>query len=268
MGLLISAAEMQSKENLVIFDCSFSLVDADAGFRQYSEAHIPGAHYADLGKHLSGEPGSEGRHPLPAREEFAEQLRQWGVNRESVIVCYDQNVSAYATRMWWMIRWLGHDEVFVLNGGLAGWQASGLAVDTDTPQSDQGNFEPSEPLTKICPADQLPNSSITLLDARERIRFLGESEPIDPVAGHIPGATCLPFTDNLANGYFRSADELRTHFNQHNITGDTVCYCGSGVTATHNIFSLMLAGYEEPALYPGSWSGWITDPSRPLATGP
>jgi len=270
MDQLISAEQLAEKQNCLIFDCSFNLIEPAAGRRQYATAHIPGAYHADLDKHLSAEPGVDGRHPLPQRAKFAEQLRSWGVNQESAVVCYDQNLSAYATRMWWLVRWLGHADVHVLDGGLAAWKAAGFSTETSIPVNRTGDFTDTTPLTRICEASDLLDDSRILIDAREETRFLGIEEAIDPVSGHIPGAICRPFAKNLVNGYFQSVEELHQRFADlvHDETRgkEIVCYCGSGVTATHNIFALTLAGFAEPALYPGSWSGWITDPTRPIAT--
>ena len=271
MGLLISAEQLSEKQNCLIFDCSFSLTDSAAGRRQYTASHIPGAHYVDLKQDLSGEPGLGGRHPLPERERFGEQLRAWGVNKDSTVVCYDQNVSAYASRLWWMVRWLGHEDVHVLDGGLATWQAAGFNTESTVTVRTPGDFTAGDPLTRVREAGDLPDPNRTLIDAREEKRFLGIEEPIDPVAGHIPGALCAPFNENLTDGYFLSSEALRQRFTDIFAdlasSNDVVCYCGSGVTATHNILALMLAGFDEPALYPGSWSEWITDPDRPIATG-
>ena len=268
MGLLITAEQTVKLKNGIIFDCSFNLRHPNAGRQQYASRHIPGSHYLDLAKDMSGDPGKEGRHPLPVRENFAERLRDLGVNGDSSVICYDQNESAYATRLWWMVRWLGHEDVYVLDGGLKAWIEAGLDTDTRPASATQGNFIIQEPLTKVRNADDLVNTDDKIIDAREESRFLGLEEPIDPVAGHIPGATCAPFIENLDEGYFLKPVELQKRFSR--IFKDDppdrkmVCYCGSGVTATHNILALMLAGFEEPALYPGSWSHWINDPRRPI----
>ena len=268
MGLLITAEQTVKLKNRVIFDCSFNLRHPNAGRQQYASRHIPGSHYLDLAKDMSGDPGKEGRHPLPVRENFAERLRDLGVNGDSSVICYDQNESAYATRLWWMVRWLGHDDVYVLDGGLKAWIEAGLDTDTRPASATQGNFIIQEPLTKVRNADDLVNTNDKIIDAREESRFLGLEEPLDSVAGHIPGATCAPFIENLDEGYFLKPVELQKRFSR--IFKDDppdrkmVCYCGSGVTATHNILALMLAGFEEPALYAGSWSHWINDPRRPI----
>ncbi len=263
------AALQAAGADCVIVDCRFSLFDREAGARAYDEAHIPGAHYADMERDLSAAPGAGGRHPLPERDALAARLRTFGANQGSLIVCYDQNEGAVAGRLWWLVRWLGHSAVGVLDGGLDAWIAAGrpTARATRTPQP--GDFEAGPALTRTVGAADLPDPGIRLLDAREPERYRGESEPIDPVAGHIPGAISAPFSGNLRDGRFRSPAELAARFRTLGIdpASDTACYCGSGVTATHNIIALLLAGFPEPALYPGSWSEWVTDPERPVATG-
>ena len=266
--MLIEPSEVLASHRL--FDCRSSLADHEAGRRLYEAAHLPGALFADLEQDLSSTPGPGGRHPLPDRETFAETVRRWGLRNDSRIVCYDQNNGAFAARLWWMLRWLGHAEVRVLNGGLDAWREAGLPVTSEpTLVGDVGDFQAGPPLTRTRQAGELADSGCLLLDARDRPRFLGEVEPIDPVAGHIPGAICAPFADNLNEGRFRSAAELKSRFTTLGVSPDTdvVCYCGSGVTAAHNILALLVAGFDEPALYPGSWSEWITDPERPIATG-
>jgi len=269
MKLLISPEALAANRDAVIFDCRFSLTDPHAGRAAYTAAHIPGARFADLEQDLSGKPGAGGRHPLPDRNFLTERLRAFGVNRDSTVVCYDQNAGAVAGRLWWLMRWLGHADVCLLDGGLDAWIAAGFATDSGKVTTTRGNFLPKSPLTRVCTAAELLDSKLTLLDARENARYRGDAEPIDAVAGHIPGALSAPFADNLANGRFKTPAELKRRFAALNIdtTTATACYCGSGVTATHNILALLLAGYPEPALYPGSWSEWIADTQRPIATG-
>ena len=270
MSFLLSAKELKEKKDCLIFDCSYSLTDPVAGRRQYLAGHIPGSQYVAVGEDLCAEPDSGGRHPLPEREIITAKLRAWGVNENSTVICYDQNLGAYATRMWWILRWLGHNDVYVLNGGLNGWKALGLPAENKIPTTRNGNFTIRDPLTRICEIEDITHAYCTLIDAREAKRFLGIEETIDPIAGHIPGAISAPFTDNLKGGYFRPAKELRLRFDElladQALGKQLVCYCGSGITATHNIFALMQAGFDQPALYPGSWSQWITDPQRPVAT--
>lgn len=270
MTWLISPEALRADSSAVVFDCRFSLNDSEQGRRDYEAGHIPGARYADLERDLSAVRSTTGgRHPLPERAALAARLRAWGVSNASKVVCYDQNSGAVAARLWWLVRWLGHDKVCLLDGGLDAWIAEGYQTTTDIVAPLAGDFTPRAALTRLCTADQLAAAKANLLDARDSARFRGEAEPIDPVAGHIPGALSVPFAGNLADGRFRSADALRARFSELNLDPeiDTVCYCGSGVTANHNILALLLAGYPEPILYAGSWSDWISDPARPVAPG-
>lgn len=266
---LISPEALVADPSIVVFDCRFSLADADAGRRAYDAGHIPGARFADLERDLSGAPGDGGRHPLPDRDELAGRLRAWGVDDDTTIACYDDSSGAVAGRFWWLVRWLGHERVSVLDGGLAAWLAAGFGIDTGRVDPAPGSFTARDALTRSCTADDIIQGAGQLIDARDAARFRGESEPFDAVAGHIPGAVCAPFSDNLENGRFKSPAALRERFDALGLDPDTdiVCYCGSGVTATHNILALLVAGFPEPVLYAGSWSGWITDPDRPIARG-
>lgn len=269
--ILISPEALAAEADAIVFDCRFSLTDKQAGRRDYEAGHIPGARFVDLERDLSGPhaaSGAGGRHPLPDREALAERLRSRGLDNDSSIVCYDQNSGAVAGRFWWLLRWLGHADVALLDGGLDAWIAAGYGTETAEPAPTRGNFEPRAPLTRLCTAHTLLNG-INLLDARDAARFRGESEPFDRVAGHIPGAICAPFTDNLDGGRFKSADALAARFRELGVdpARETICYCGSGVTATHNIIALLVAGLPEAALYAGSWSDWISDADRPIATG-
>jgi thiosulfate/3-mercaptopyruvate sulfurtransferase len=278
MGLLISPQELadlmdREQQTCLVFDCRSSLADKTQGKRDFDTGHIPGAQFADLESQLSTANNTHaaevGRHPLPERTTFIEQVRDWGISNDTRVVCYDQNNGAFAARMWWMLRWLGHDDVYVLDGGLDAWLKAGLSVDTSTDNPGRSQFTAGDALTRIKLADDLADTSLTLMDARDMARFSGESEPIDPVAGHIPGARCAPFSGNLGDACFLDSSALKTRFEQlgFSATDDLVCYCGSGVTAAHNILALLVAGFPEPALYPGSWSEWITDPDRPIETG-
>jgi thiosulfate/3-mercaptopyruvate sulfurtransferase len=272
MDVLIAPAELAADKTSIVFDCRFSLLDKPAGRRSWEAGHIPGARFADLERDLSSPAGKGGRHPLPDRAELAARFRAWGVNNDSPLVCYDQASGALAGRFWWLARWLGHEGVRVLDGGLDAWIAAGLPTDREAVDPAPGNFRPRQPLTRIVSIADVsgadaPGAPRKLLDAREAARYRGEQESIDPVAGHIPGAISAPFAENLAAGRFKSPEDLRARFAALGLdpTQEIVSYCGSGVTATHNILALKLAGFPEPALYPGSWSEWITDPARPVA---
>ena len=264
--LLIEATEltqMIGSENCVVIDCRAKLDDPDWGQNEYFRGHIPGATFADLNTHLSAPPGSRGRHPLPTRESFTDLLQDWGVTHDKLIVPYDSNNHVYACRFWWMARWVGMKNVKVLNGGLGSWLSLGENLSTDAPKQKKSQFVAKSPLTRTVSADDIQNHDYTLIDARAVERFRGEVETIDSKAGHIPSALCRPFEANLlADGKF---DAQGTQFST--LTGDLdiVCYCGSGVSATQNIMGILLAGLPEPALYPGSWSEWIQNPSRPTS---
>ena len=271
-------AERLQRPGLVILDCRSSLDDLDYGQRSYAEGHIEGSSYADLLNELSGPiiKGVTGRHPLPDPQTLAERLRFWGVNSDSEIVLYDDGPGAYAARAWWLLAWLGKREgVYVLDGGLKAWHAAGLPLSLDPPQHAEGTFQGKPDDSLVLTAHDLQarlgQPDMTLIDARAAARFRGEVEPIDPIAGHIPGAQCAAFTDNLgADGRFLPAEQLKKRFAE-TLNGrapeQLVAYCGSGVTACHNLFALCLAGYPLGGLYAGSWSEWINDPKRGVATG-
>ena len=264
--------ELQGHEHLRLFDCRSSLLDPSAGLAQYTVGHIDGAQYVDLNRDLSAEiiPGRTGRHPLPAPTTFATTLGRWGVDQDALVVAYDNDTGAYAARLWWMLRWLGHTNVAVLDGGYQAWLAAGQVPSNRIGSFPETAFTIRPASTRQVSAAELLAPQGRLLDARDRPRFDGKTEPIDPVAGHIPGAICAPFGANIdaATGRFYSPAQLQQRFATLGVepNAEVICYCGSGVTAAHNILALVHAGYPEPALYPGSWSEWITDPAHPVAT--
>lgn len=273
---LIDSTELAARvarEDWVVLDCRFALDDPEAGRLRYLEGHIPGAQHADLERDLSDPEisGVSGRHPLPRRDALSRKFRVWGVNPDSQLVAYDAGNGAFAARLWWLARWLGHRAVAVLDGGFEAWREAGLPVDkAPVAPRPQGRFRAGRALTQVVDAravlDAL-NSSTIIVDARARERYRGEVEPIDPVAGHIPGAHCAPFDENLdARGRWLSPASLARRFADLQ-AAQAICYCGSGVTATHDILAVVHAGLPEPALYPGSWSEWIQDPDRPIARG-
>ena len=268
-------AALLGTPGVVVVDCRFDLADTARGESAYLEGHIPGAVYAHLDRDLSGpKTGGNGRHPLPTPETLASTLGRLGIDASSQVVVYDQDTGMYASRLWWMLRWLGHDAVAVLDGGYAAWTNAGHAcvpgAEAPTPRTFIAAPRPDRLLTvdEVLP---LTTSTTRIVDARAPVRFRGEQEPIDPVAGHIPGAVNHFFMRSMdENGRFRSADDLRREWTSS--LGDAhpsevVCYCGSGVTACHDLLSLEVAGLPGAKLYAGSWSEWVADPTRPVATG-
>jgi thiosulfate/3-mercaptopyruvate sulfurtransferase len=260
----------------VIVDCRFSLADAAAGERAYASGHIPGAVYAHLDRDLSSSvrPGTTGRHPLPSVDDLERKFRDWGLSDTGQIVAYDDSGGAFASRLWWLSRWVGHLGACVLNGGLRAYQQAGGRLTSKVTSVKPGAFSARVDRSLVIEADDVnrwrQSDAHRLLDAREVERFRGDVEPIDPVPGRIPGAHSLPFAENLAEGVFKSPAELRSRF--QNALGpispqQTAVYCGSGVTACHNILAAAYAGIDGLKLYAGSYSEWLTDPSRPVARG-
>lgn len=259
----------------VVVDCRFSLLDPGRGRKEYLRAHVPGAVYAHLDDELSGPilHGVTGRHPLPSPAAVAERFGNWGITDGVQVTAYDDAGGGIAARLWWMLRFLGHDAAAVLDGGWPAWDAEGRPTAAGAESQPRRTFTPRVRENWTVDAEQVDALRVDpawkLLDAREAIRFRGEEEPIDPVAGHIPGALSVPFLDNLEeSGRFRSRDALRSRFDE--IIGTTppkrvVSHCGSGVTACHNILAMEHAGLPGGRLYPGSWSEWITDPARAVA---
>lgn len=262
--------------NWIILDCRFTLTDAGAGRQAYEKAHIPGARYVHLDNDLSA-PVREGtgRHPLPDPRVLTEKLCAWGVGVNKQVVVYDDSYGAMAVRLWWMMRWLGHPGVALLDGGYPKWLREKRPVDAEIPAPHRGACACLPEPTQIVAADDVLRASQTgeqlILDARPDRRFSGEFEPLDPVAGHVPGAINYPFDENLdVDGTFLPPEALRENY-QALLKGkpawQVIHMCGSGVTACHNILAMEVAGLPGSRLYPGSWSEWITDPARPVATG-
>lgn len=291
---LISVEELKALRAggapLMIFDCSFALMNPAAGEEQYREAHIPGAVYANLDTDLSDQgvidpdgthhphpdAASGGRHPLPSREKFAMWLSSVGFTNAMQAVVYDRNDGGYCGRLWWMLKWAGHDAVAVLDGGLQAWKAGdGEVTARDEPSRFQSNFKLGPPLRLLATTrdveSRLGKPSQTLIDARATPRFRGEMEPLDPVAGRIPGALNRPAGQNIdENGKFKRADQLRSEFEQLLAGRDpatVVHHCGSGVSAVPNLIAMEIAGLGATALYAGSWSEWCSDPGRPVEKG-
>lgn len=263
---LLSADQLRQRiddPEWIIIDCRAALGDPNWGRTAYEQGHIPGAHYASVDHDLAAAPGARGRHPLPSKDDFVRTVQRWGVTQESNVCVYDDNNSMFACRLWWMLRWLGHGAVYVLDGGLAEWTKGGGSLSTIEPQPGNSSFVASAPLTRSVTVDEILGGDFKLIDARTRERFDGLEEPIDHKSGHIPGAVCRPFQQNLQpDGRFNLES---SQFDDVDTSSPVVCYCGSGVTATHNVFAMLLAGHVEPALYVGSWSEWIEDSSRPTA---
>lgn len=264
-------AAVLADEDVAVFDVRFFLSDGTAGQRLYDESHIPGAFFLDLDRDLSGKiTGTTGRHPLPDAALLAERLKKCGVNPDTQIIAYDDSSGAFAARLWWLCKWLGHDRVAALNGGFSKWVNAGYAISNTPPDAKNGNFQAHVREEMVVTASELlerlnGRASIALVDARAPERFRGDSEPLDKVAGHIPGATNRPFSGNLgADGFFLGAEKLKE---RHQTTAPAAHMCGSGVTACHNILASFAAGLGMPKLYAGSWSEWITDPSRPIEVG-
>jgi thiosulfate/3-mercaptopyruvate sulfurtransferase len=262
----------------IVLDCRHDLMNHDAGRAAYDAGHLPHAQFAAVETDLSDKrPGPNGefrgRHPLPTREAFVETLRRWGVHHGSQVVVYDAQGGMFAARAWWMLRWVGHEAVAVLDGGLPAWQAKGLPLSTDSETRIRGNIDVQPALVETVDVNQvlanLQTKQRLVVDARAADRFRGENETIDPVGGHIPGAKNRFFKDNLqADGSFKPAGQLRAEW--AGIVADpkqAIMQCGSGVTACHNLLALEIAGMQGTALYPGSWSEWCADPARPVATG-
>lgn len=261
--------------NWVVVDCRFNLMDTSAGRRAYDEGHIPTARYADLDKDLSSPitPHS-GRHPLPDPGQFAATLGGWGISAATQVVAYDDGPGITAARLWWLLRWLGSPRCAVLNGGLAAWRAAGYPLSTAAPSVQPAHFvaqrDDSLFVDVAAVVANLTNPAFLLVDARAAARYRGEMEPIDPVAGHVPGAANHPNDLNLKDGCFLPPEELRTRFAESlggRAPADVVHMCGSGVSACQNILAMEAAGLRGAKLYPGSWSEWLRDPQRPVATG-
>ncbi len=283
MQTLISAADLMALQAqptpagraVVLLDCSFDLADATAGESAHAAGHLPGAVYAHLDRDLSGPkagPGepSRGRHPLPARDQLAATAGAWGLAPGVQVVVYDAQGGPYAARAWWLLQWLGHADVAVLDGGTAAWLAAGGSLSNEVgvaqPQPPYPTQAPAMP-TIDAAALQAALGQLVLIDARAPERYRGEVEPLDPVAGHIPGAVNRLFKLNLqADGRFKPAAELRAEFATLLQPGQPVVQqCGSGVTACHNLLAMAHAGLGVAQLYPGSWSEWCSDPTRPVA---
>ena len=273
--LLVSVEELAAHPEWRIFDCRHDLKNLEYGRSAYNRGHIPGALFLHLDEDLSGTRSSgNGRHPLPEIDDFVERMSACGVDESVQVVAYDNEGGIFASRVWWMLRWLGHERVAVLDGGLAGWKRSGRTLETSATKVEARQFKAS-PQDMTVDSGQvladLHSQRMLVVDARSPERFRGQNETLDPVGGHIPGAVNRFYFENLDDDgcYFKNSDELRKEFAA--MLGDrpaasVVQQCGSGVTACHNLLAMELAGFSGSKLYPGSWSEWCADPSRPVAT--
>lgn len=277
---IISPEELHEKlhrQTWIIIDCRYSLGHPEAGQQAYLKSHIPRAVYAHLDRDLSGKivPGTTGRHPLPPIVKLTQRFSGWGIGERIQVVLYDDRSGAIAARLWWMLRWLGHESVAVLDGGWRAWTSRGFPVTSEIVLPGPRVFKPKPKANWIVDADhverRLGAENFLLVDSRSPTRFSGEDEPIDPVAGHIPGATNFPHTDLVEpDGTWLSPNELERRFDGllgNDEADEVVFYCGSGVTACRNLLAHKHAGLGDAKLYPGSWSEWITVPERPIELG-
>jgi thiosulfate/3-mercaptopyruvate sulfurtransferase len=274
---LISVADLARHLDdpaFVIFDCRHELTNPEFGIKAYAQSHIPNARFAHLDRDLSAPPtGHNGRHPLPDPEVFTAWLSRMGVSKDKQVVGYDNAGGVYGSRLWWMLRWMGHQGVAVLDGGWQAWLAAGQPVTSEVPTPIPVKFtgKPEKsPVDAKYVLEHLHSPDMVLIDARANDRYHGQNETIDPIGGHIPGALNRFFKDNLTpQGYFKSPGQLRDDFRPFVGSGSPekiVSQCGSGVTACHNLLAMEIAGLKGGRLYPGSWSEWIADPARPRAT--
>jgi thiosulfate/3-mercaptopyruvate sulfurtransferase len=272
---LVTCEQLAQHPQWRIFDCRHDLASPVAGERAYAAGHIPGAQHAHIDHDLASPPtGRNGRHPLPDPRAFLDWLGRCGVSRDDQVVAYDAGDGAFAARLWWLLRAVGHRQVAVLDGGLARWQALSLPLSTSPVKADPCRYEGQwrAQSVDVCAVEaNLASKKWLVLDARGASRYAGENETIDPVGGHIPGARNRPYSDNLQDGRFKSAETLRREFEEVMTgfgPGSIVHQCGSGVTACHNLLAMEVAGLRGSRLYPGSWSEWCSDSARPVATGP
>ncbi len=272
----ISPEELQADidaPDLRVVDVRTNLADRDAGRRAYRAGHLPGAVFLDLDTDLSSPPGRHGgRHPLPEPTRSAATFGAAGIGRDTRVVAYDDAAGMIAGRLWWMLRWLGHERVQVLDGGLPAWLAAGGKLVTDVPRPAPAVFEPlpRDALTvdRSWLLERLGDPGVVVVDARAPERYRGEVEPIDPRGGHIPGAINLPFVDNLDGGRFRPVAELAERYRDLRDANVVVVYCGSGVSAAHDLMALEASGIAGARLYTGSWSDWVSYDDAPVAVGP
>ena len=273
---IVSAQELNAiihDDNVRVFDCRFSLKDPQGGLNNYQAGHLPMAQFADMDTQLSSAmTETSGRHPLPEADTFLAQLKAWGINNDTQVIAYDDISGAFAARLWWMMRWMGHDKVAVLNGGMQQWTEQGYELSQDKVEFAAGNFSGTPNMDWLVDIEtvqaELEANKITLIDARAPDRFTGNDKNTDPVPGHVPGAHNLPFGGNLTkDGRFETAEIINQRFLsiiQDQPLTNVVNMCGSGVTACHNLLAQAVAGMPPTKLFIGSWSQWIKDSSRPV----
>ncbi|WP_050180667.1 sulfurtransferase [Domibacillus robiginosus] len=257
----------EKQDGVVVIDCRFDLADPAKGAALYEEGHIPGAHYAHLDHHLSGEKGQGGgRHPLPDMTVFAAFMESCGVSDDTIVVAYDDGVSMFAGRLWWLLTYAGHKHACILDGGFAAWTNEGLPVTREQPKPHRqsGQFTVQLQPDMIASIKEVASGEALLIDSRAPERYLGESEPLDRVPGHIPGAINRFFAEAMENGKWKPAEAQQVRFAGIETDEPVIVYCGSGVSATPNILALQQAGFTNVKLYPGSYSEWSSDESRPI----
>jgi len=260
--------------NVRIVDCTYKLGDPEAGRTQYEQGHIPGAVYFDLEKNLSGAVETHGgRHPLPKQDQLKKKLEESGIRNDTILIAYDSKEGAYASRFWWLLKYLGHEKVYILNGGFEAWKNAGCPVDHEIPEYDKAVFAISLNKDLLASYEEVKDIVLNrdrdtaLIDSREQKRYLGIEEPIDRIAGHIPTAINKPWMEGLENGFFKSKTEQENRFADIAKDKPIIVYCGSGVTATPNYIALKEAGYSNVRLYAGSYSDWVSYEENPVEKG-
>lgn len=266
--------EQLANKDVKIVDCRFSLSKPDEGERLYKESHIPGAYFFDLEKQLSAPVSKHGgRHPLPDIEQFRHEIEQAGIDHTKTVVAYDGGEGAFASRFWWLLTYIGHDKVYVLNGGFKSWVEAGYPTTKEVPKPEPANFKVSIRKEMLATYEEIKEivankkKSPILIDSREKARYLGKEEPIDKIPGHIPGAMHKFWAEGLENGFFKGSEEQKKRFAELDQKEPIIVYCGSGVTATPNYIALKMAGYQNVKLYAGSYSDWVSYSDNPVEKG-
>ncbi|WP_270577939.1 sulfurtransferase [Caldibacillus thermoamylovorans] len=266
--------EQLANKDVKIVDCRFSLSKPDEGERLYKESHIPGANFFDLEKQLSAPVSKHGgRHPLPDIEQFQHEIEQAGIENTKTVVAYDGGEGAFASRFWWLLTYIGHDKVYVLNGGFKSWVEAGYPTTKEVPKPEPANFKVSIRKEMLATYEEIKEivankkKSPILIDSREKARYLGKEEPIDKIPGHIPGAMHKFWAEGLENGFFKGSEEQKKRFAELDQKEPIIVYCGSGVTATPNYIALKIAGYQNVKLYAGSYSDWVSYSDNPVEKG-